>query len=177
LQWVVVITLLVGTALALRAFIIRPYAVQSTSMVPNVAPGTDVLVLRPALLTGSVKLGDIVVFHRPAGARCGDQGSTSRELVKRVIGLPGDSIWSQGELIYLNGQPLAEPGWYNSPFGEVGPSPIPLTVLAADHYFVMGDNRTDPCDSRSFGAIASSALVGKVVATTTRNGHPFLHMF
>jgi signal peptidase I len=176
-QWFVMLTLLAITALLLRAFVIRPYAVESTSMVPNIAPGTDVLVVRPTLLTGSVKLGDIVVFHRPAGARCSDEGSSSTELVKRVIGLPGDSIWSVDEQVYINGRALAEPGWYNSPFGEIGPSAIPPTVLGPDHYYVLGDNRTDPCDSRAFGAITGSDMIGKVVATTTRNGHPFLHIF
>jgi signal peptidase I len=176
-QWISVLTLLAATAVLLRMFVVQPYSVRSTSMVPNLQPGTNVLVVRPKLLTGSLKAGDIVVFRRPAGLSCQAVGEDSSELIKRVIGLPGQTIWSAGERIYINGRPLKESGWYNSPYGEVGPTDIARTTIPEGGYYVLGDNRTDSCDSRAFGAIASSTLVGKVVATTTRSGHPYLHFF
>ena len=94
-----------------------------------------------------------------------------------MIGLPGQTIWSAGDRIYVDGRPLNESGWYNPPFGELGPTPIARTTIPADSYFVLGDNRTDPCDSRAFGPVAGSSLVGKVLATTTRGGHPSVHFF
>lgn len=175
-QWVIVLALVATTAVFLRASVIRPYTVRSTSMVPTIQPGTGVLVVRPRLLTGHIKAGDIVVFHRPAGLTCSVGGDISHDLVKRVIGLPGQTIWSAGTQVYIDGKPLNEPGWYNAPFGEVGATKIVPTTIPAGSYFVMGDNRTDTCDSRLFGPIAGSTLVGRVVTTTTRAGHPFLHV-
>jgi len=176
IQWAAVLTLIAATAVLLRAFVVQPYSVRSTSMVPTIQAGTNVLVVRARFLTGPIQVGDIVVFHRPQRLDCSDAGANAQDLVKRVIGLPGETIWSAGPRIYVDGRPLKESGWYNPPFGELGPTKIARTTLASGSYFVMGDNRTDPCDSRSFGPIPGSSLVGKVVATTTRDGHPFMHV-
>jgi signal peptidase I len=175
-QWVAVLAMLAATVVVLRSYVVQPYSVRSTSMVPNLQPGTDVLVVRPKLLTGSIKTGDIVVFHRPANLSCKISGDSSQELIKRVIGLPGQRIWSADNRIWIDGQPLKESGWYNAPYGELGPTQITPMTVPAGSYFVMGDNRTDPCDSRAFGAIAASSLVGKAVVTTTRGGHPYVHV-
>jgi signal peptidase I len=177
MQWTVVLVLLAATAVVLRTSVVRPYAVRSTSMVPTLKPGTDVLVLRPKMLTGPMKVGDLVVFHRPTGFTCSSTSDASTEYLKRVVGLPGQTIWSASGRIYVNGRLLEESGWYNPPFGELGPSEIAHTVIPSGSYFVLGDNRTDPCDSRAFGPIAGSSLVGKVLATTTRSGHPSVHFF
>lgn len=176
IQWAIVLTVVAVTAVLLRAYVLQPYSVRSTSMVPTIQPGTNVLVVRPSQLTGSIAVGDIVVIHPPAGSRCADTGGSSQDMVKRVIGRPGQTIWSAGERIYVDGRPLQESGWYNPPFGELGPTAIARTTIAPDSYFVLGDNRTDPCDSRSFGTIPGSSVVGKVVATTTRNSHLFVHL-
>jgi signal peptidase I len=173
-QWTVVLVLLAATVVVLRAVVIRPYSVTSTSMVPTIQPGTTVLVVRPRLLSGSIGYGSIVVFHRPAGLTCSD-GDNAKDLINRVIGLPGQTIWSSGARIYVDGRAITEPGWVNPPFGEVGTNAIAHTVIPAGSYYVLGDNRTDPCDSRRFGPVAGSSLVGKVVASTTRDGHPFVH--
>jgi signal peptidase I len=177
MQWLVVLLLLAATAAALRASVVRPYAVRSTSMVPTLTPGTNVLVIRPKLLTGAEKAGDLVVFHQPEGFSCSGTADPSKDYLKRVIGVGGQTIWSSGERIYVDGRVLNEARWYNQAFGELGPAPIARTLIPAGSYFVLGDNRTDPCDSRAFGPIAGSSLVGKVVATTTRNGHPSVHFF
>jgi signal peptidase I len=141
-------------------------------MVPTLQPGTHVLVVKWRRLTGSVGAGDIVVFHQPEGASCSDG---SRDLVKRVIGVPGQTIWSVGQSIYIDGQVLDEPGWYNPPFGEIGPTAIAPTTIPPGSYFVMGDNRTDACDSRAFGPLSGSLVVGEVTATVARDGHLSLH--
>jgi signal peptidase I len=171
-QAAVVLAAMALVAVVARATIVKPYSVSSASMVPTLQPGTDVMVLTSRFLAGSVKRGDIVVFHQPDGARC--MGGR-QDLVSRVIGLPGETIWSVDERIYINGEFLDEQRWHNPPFGAVGPTPIARTTVPPDSYFVMGDNRTDSCDSRSFGAVHESLLVGEVAMTTMRDGHPFVH--
>ena len=126
--------------------------------------------LRPAEFDANTLAHD-----RGDGFRCSSGGDDSHDLVKRVIGLPGETIWSAEGSIYVNGQRLNEPGWYNPPFGELGPTEIARTNIPSGSYFVMGDNRTDTCDSRSFGPMPKSLLVGRVVATIARDGHPFVH--
>ena len=144
-------------------------------MVPTLQPGTDVLVIKSSHLTAPIKAGDIIVFREPKGASCSSRGDDSHHLVKRVIGVPGQTIWSAGGSVYIDGRRLKEPGWYNPPFGEVGRTKIARTKISPGRYFVMGDNRTDTCDSRTFGSITRSSLIGKVVATIARDGHPFVH--
>jgi signal peptidase I len=172
IQWALVLAVTALAAVVLRATVIQPYSVNTTSMVPTLQPGTDILVVKWYLLTGSTKRGDIIVFRQPDGSNCSAGGDG---LVTRVIGLPGETIWSAGEDIYIDGQRLEEPTWHNPPFGELGTSEIVRTTIPARSYFVMGDNRTDTCDSRSFGPISDALVVGQVVGTTTRNGHPFVH--
>ena len=176
-QWLVVLGLLAATAVLLRVSVVRPYAMRSTSMVPTLSPGTNVLVLRPKALTGHGKTGDLVVFHRPAGFTCSGTADPSKDYLKRVIAVGGQTIWSSGDRIYVDGQVLNETHWFNKSFGEIGPAPIARTVVPAGSFFVLGDNRTDPCDSRAFGPIAGSSVVGKVIATTSRGGHPSVHFF
>ena len=144
-------------------------------MVPTLSSGTDVLVVKPSFLRGAIKAGDILVFRAPAGSSCASAGANAHQIVKRVIGLPGQTIWSAHGSIYVDGRRLREPGWYNPPFGELGQRRIVRTAIPTGSYFVMGDNRTDTCDSRAFGPMPKSHLVGKVVATLSRNGHPFVH--
>ena len=174
LQWAVVLTVTVLVAVALRAWVVQPYSVSSASMAPTLRAGTDVLVVKPSVLTGPINAGDIIVFHEPAGFRCGS--SDSHELVARVIGLPGETIRSVNGTITINGRRLKEPGWYNPSFGELRPTDTIRTHIPAGSYFVMGDNRMNRCDSRLFGAIPSSSLIGTVVATIARNGHPSVHL-
>jgi signal peptidase I len=175
-QWTVVLALAATVAMLARAYVAQPFSVRATSMVPTLQAGTEVLVLKPGALSRPTRAGDILVVRRPDGAQCPATSGRSHNVVARVIGLPGETIWSAAGTIYINGQPLNEPGWYNAPFGEVGPTPILRTTIPAGSYFVMGDNRTDTCDSRSFGPVAKSLVVGRVVATVARHGHPFVHL-
>jgi signal peptidase I len=174
-QWGIVVAVIATVAVLVRIYVVQPYSVSSSAMVPTLARGTDVLVVKPSVLSRSIKAGDIVVFHAPKGATCANGESSAHDVVERVIGMPGETIWSAGGTIFINGQRLNEPGWYNVPFGELGPTAIARTTIPSGSYFVMGDNRTDSCDSRSFGAVHKSLVVGKVVATIARDGHPSVH--
>ena len=163
-------------AVLLRAFVVQAFFVPSPSMEPTLDVGDRILVVKTSLFVGPVGRGDIVVFHHPNTFNCGG-GDNIQDLVKRVIGLSGETIWSLGQTIYINGKALSENGWYKAGLPQLGAMPITKQIIPKGDYFVMGDNRTDSCDSRSFGPITDSSVVGKVVAIVWRNGHPYLHFF
>jgi signal peptidase I len=176
IQFVVVLGVIVLVAAALRAWVVEPYTVSSSSMAPTLRAGTEVLVMRPGLLAGPIERGDIVVVDKPAGVTCNPGGDRSDRLVERVIAVPGETIGSVRGRIFIDGHRFEEPGWYDARYGETGPVDIAATKVPPKSYFVMGDNRHDGCDSRAFGAIPQSSVVGKVVATVARDGHGYVHL-
>lgn len=177
IEWGIVLAIAALIAILLRAFVVQAFFVPSPSMEPTLQVGDRILVVKSSLLVGSIGRGDIVVFHHPHYFPCSGGSDDIEDLVKRVIGLPGETIVSRGNTIYIDGKPLSEPGWYRPGEPQVGAMPITQTKIPAGDYFVMGDNRTDSCDSRSFGVITGSSVVGKVVAIVWRNGHPYIHFF
>ena len=175
IQFVVVLAVIALVAVLLRASVVEPFSVTSTSMVPTLRAGTDVLVVKSSFLTGAVNRGDIIVMQKPAGVTCNPRGDHSDQLVERVIAFPGETIRSVRGRVFLDGRRFHERGWYNARFGETGPTDIASTTVPPNSYFVMGDNRTDGCDSRAFGAISKASVVGEVVATIARDGHAYVH--
>ena len=171
LEWVVVIVFAVLVAGGLRTFVVQAFYVPSGSMLPTLQIGDRIVVIKFGY---TIHRGDIVVFKRPPQ----DVGTTDTDLVKRVIGLPGETISSRGSTVLINGRPLEEP-WLpllTGPCAESAES-IPLTKIAPAHYFVMGDCRGDSADSRSWGTLPGSFVVGKVFVIVWRFGHPYLHWF
>jgi signal peptidase I len=158
----------------IQAFVVQPFSVPTDAMSPTLQPGDRILVLKWGLLEGPVHRGDIVVIHPPRTLPCTVVGARSRDLVLRVVAMPGEVISSVGSTVLVDGRPLRESGWYDRRFGEVGSTPVPSTRLQAGRYFVMADNRSDACDSRLFGAISKSSIVGTGVAVVSRHGHLFL---
>jgi signal peptidase I len=108
----------------------------------------------------SPKRGDIVVFKTPplAAERCGEGGT----FVKRLIGLPGETIEERDGYVYINGKKLNEPYIQSArrDTRTIAPRKIP-----PNNYFMMGDNRVSSCDSRSWGTVPRHDLIGKVFAT------------
>ena len=172
---VVVVVLL---ALGVRTFGYQTFWIPSTSMVPTLQKGDRILVQKAFFNWHNLHQGDIVVFARPPRDHCG--GAADDDLVKRIIALPGQTIYSAGNTLYVNGRPLAEP--YLPRIDPLGP-PIPdasrlhpFRVPAGDFY-MLGDNRQISCDSRFWGPIKGSSIVGRVVLLLWRDGHPDLHSF
>ena len=172
--WVIVLVVGTITGLLLRFMILQPYTVTSSAMMPVLHTGDRIVVVTASLLTGPVQRGDIVVFEQPAGTKCG--GGPSDELVERVIGLPGETIWSYGQTIYIDDRPLQNASSYDHRFGQLSSSPIALTTLGPHDYFVLVDNPKEFCDSRSFGEVPGSSILGKAVAVVMRGGRPYLHL-
>jgi signal peptidase I len=102
------------------------------------------------------------------------------DLVKRVIALPGQAIYSAGGAIFVNGRLLAEP--YLPHYDPLGP-PIPDATsrhpyrVPPGEFYVMGDNRAISCDSRYWGPVQGRSIIGRVVLLFWRDGHPELHPF
>ena len=171
------ITILVAVLLAglVRAFVFQTFWIPTSSMVPTLGVYDRILVQKAFFTWHDIHEGDIVVFRQPPLDRCpGPQG----DLVKRVIALPGQTIYSQGGNIYVNGRLLAEP--YLPRVDPLGPpiasSQHPYRVPPGEFY-VMGDNRAISCDSRYWGPIEGSSVVGKVILVWWHNSHPYFRVF
>lgn len=159
-----------------QAFVAESFYIPSASMTPTLAVHDRILVQKAFFSWHDVREGDMVVFRAPAAEHCG--GPEGGDLVKRVIGLPGQVIYSWRGTIYVNYRPLREP--YLPAGDRLGPAVAspehPYTVPAGDFY-VLGDDRSDSCDSRYWGPVAGSSIIGKVVAVIWHDGHPELHAF
>jgi len=156
-----------------QAFVVQPFTVPGDAMAPTVQPGDRILVLKWGLLESPIRRGEIVVFHPPRALPCTVVGGRGGDLALRVMALPGEVIRSVGDTVLVDGRPLRNRAWYDPRFGEVGATPIRSTTLAPGKYFVMADNRSDACDSRLFGPISKSSVVGEGIAIVARHGHVF----
>ncbi|MDQ6615149.1 MAG: signal peptidase I [Actinomycetota bacterium] len=142
-------------AVVVKTFLIQAFYIPSGSMEPTLKPGDRVLVNKLSYDLHGIHRGDIVVFKRPPSEAADDPAI--RDLIKRVIGLPGDRIEGRDGLVYINGQLQKEP--YLPP-GTVTTT-LPLMTVPAGTYFVMGDNRGNSKDSRFIGPIPGHLIVGR----------------
>ena len=157
IEWTLIIVVAVLASFLVRTFVFQTFYIPSGSMNPTLWKGDRIIVDKLSVEFGTINIGDIVVFKAPPDV-AKDCGDTVTDLVKRVIGLPGDRLYSKGNTIYVNGQPLDQK-WTVWP--AIGNS-IPPTTVTAGHYFMMGDNHAGSCDSRVWGTVPRSDLIGKV---------------
>ena len=173
-------------ALAIQAFLIKPFRIPSESMVPTLEVGQRVLVDRVTFRFSDPHRGDVVVFKAPKGAeenRCGVEpppnGSPCPEptdeqsdenFIKRVVAVPGDRLKVVRNRVYINGQPQKEP--YVEPgshecMKEEQPTCDLETEMTVppDHFFMMGDNRGESSDSREWGPVPKDWIVGNAFFT------------
>ncbi len=153
-----VITVLVAivVAVVVRTYLFESFYVPSGSMLPTIQIGDHMIVEKVAYDLHPVDFGNIVVFHTPKNDHVAPD---VHFLVKRVIGLPGQVIWSSDGKVYINGHPKAEP--FLPPGVET--SGIPRQRIPKGDVYVLGDNRGDSADSRVFGPIPESSIVGQVI--------------
>jgi signal peptidase I len=152
-EWVGLVVLALIIALLIKTFLFQAFYIPSESMVPTLKVHDRVLVNKLSYKLHPVHRDDIVVFKAPAGS---DPGID--DLVKRVIGLPGETVSGHGGHVYINNKELNESylpkGMYTSDFAPV--------KIPKDSYWVMGDNRVNSKDSRVFGTITKGKIVGRV---------------
>ncbi len=164
LEYVVLAVVAIAVALLIQAFLVKPYRIPSESMENTLLIGDRVLVDRISWRFTDPQRQQIVVFHPPFAGPV---------LIKRIIGMPGDVVSLKDGAVYINGKKLDEP-YVRKIDGQPVPSQpfdngLPWSLqqpykVPAGNYFVMGDNRIDSGDSREFGPVPRSQLVGKAFA-------------
>jgi signal peptidase I len=166
-ETLIVVVVALAAALLLRTFVVQTFYIPSGSMEPTLQIGDRILVDKLAYHLHGVDRGNIVVFRRPADENCG--GPPVADLVKRVVGLPGETISLSKGHVYIDDKLLNENWLPTSVQGTTFPGPAGTAynltkpyVIPSNEYFVMGDNRSDSCDSRYWGPISKSLIVGKV---------------
>jgi signal peptidase I len=151
--WVKAIIIAILLAVIIRAFLFTSYEVRGESMLPTAHEGELFIVNKLNYQFGEPKHDDLIVFH----------ATEEEDYIKRVIGLPGDTIRVENDILYINGEEVAEPyldevkpgpGKYTEDFDEI--------VVPEGHVFVMGDNRPSSLDSRRIGPVSEDQIVGKV---------------
>ena len=149
--WEIVQTLVLAGLLIVffRTFLFQNYIVEGNSMVETLHPQDRLIVSRISYILGEPQRGDIIVFQYPY--------DPERDFVKRVIGLPGETVAIQNGVVFINGKPLPPEDYVKLPSYDSMSS----TTLAEDEYFVMGDNRAGSSDSRSWGALKDNNIIGK----------------
>jgi signal peptidase I len=154
IEWVAIIAIALLVAVVIKQFLVQAFYIPSESMKNTLNVGDRVLVNKLSYRLHDVHRGDIVVFKRPP-AESGEPAI--KDLIKRVIGLPGDTIEEREGAVYINDHKLDEP---YVPDGAATTN-LPRQQVPPGQYFVMGDNRTNSKDARVFGTIPKSLLVGR----------------
>jgi signal peptidase I len=182
-ELIVIVLVAIGLALAIQAFIIKPYKIPSRSMEPTLKVGQRVLVDRIGMHFGKPKVGEIVVFHppkdaeqqvcgpsphlvTPGGAPCDapEPEEASVNFIKRIVAGPGDTLYVKEGHAYVNGK--REQDSYITPCGGSSECNFPTPIrIPAGHWFMMGDNRGESDDSRYWGPVPTSWIIGQAFFT------------
>ena len=165
-------------ALVVKAFLAQAFFIPSESMEPQLATGDRVVVSRLSYQLHEPRRGDVLVFDDPTQPPVVDRSllpvrlgrealealgviePRGRELIKRVVALPGETVWGQAGQVVVDGRPLIEPYLSNPDITDDFP---PIRV-PDDHVFVMGDSRRNSKDSRRFGPVPNDIVVGRAIA-------------
>jgi signal peptidase I len=181
---VVIVALALGLALGIQAWVVKPYQIPSESMEPTLDVGQRVLVNRFLYHFTDPQIGDVVVFHPPAGADVGQQcgvpggnpkagepcpkptpGRSDQNFIKRIVAGPGDTLSIKEGHPVVNGVEQKDEPFIN-PCGGGEPCNMPKTItIPPDHYFMMGDNRGASDDSRFWGPVPRDWIIGEAFAT------------
>jgi signal peptidase I len=149
-SWIIIIVVALVLSLGIRVYVVQPYRVEMTSMYNTLIPNDLVLVDKITYKFHGPRRGDVIVFIPP--------NDPTEKYIKRVIGLPGETIAVMNNKVYIDGKALDEP-YIHSPML----SNFPPTRIPEGYVFVMGDNRSVSLDSRSFGPVALSKIIGKAI--------------
>jgi len=150
-DFLIYLTIVLLVAFSIRLFIFEPVRVSGDSMYPNLLDGERMFVEKVSLWFEEPQRGEIIICRYP---------NDSRNIVKRIVALPGETVEIRWGVLYVNGKALDESAYWNAPiYGSYGPSKVPEGCV-----FVMGDNRDVSLDSRSYsvGPIPYNRIIGRV---------------
>ncbi len=185
LELIVIVAIALGLALVIQALVVKPYRIPSESMVPTLEVGQRVLVNRLAQRFGEPSIGDIAVFHPPAGSeqmpldQCGERQPpraacdkptpqrSETNFIKRIVAGPGDTVSVDKGRVIRNGKPTNEPFISDTCADDNGAAcTLPKTItIPPGHWFMMGDNRGESDDSRFWGPVPTEWIIGPAFAT------------
>ncbi|WP_075617902.1 signal peptidase I [Paenisporosarcina indica] len=159
LEWSKALVIAFGLALLIRYLLFTPIVVDGESMMPTLENGDRMIVNKIGFEIGEIERFDIVVFH----------ANENKDYIKRVIGLPGDSLAYKNDQLLINGEVLPEP-YLDKYKAEINSGTLTenftledytqMTVIPEGYVFVMGDNRRNSTDSREIGLISISEIIG-----------------
>lgn len=155
LEWMVVAIVALVVTMVLRAFVLAAFFIPSESMMPTLRVHDRVLVNKLSYKVHDVNRGDIVVFKRPPG----EPDASIKDLIKRVVGVPGDEVSFADGKVFVNGQELIEP--YLSQPGSTFQRNEGTIVVPEGQVLVLGDNRQNSFDGRMFGTFSQDLIVGR----------------
>lgn len=148
-SWLTVAAVVV-VVLIIRLFVFEPFTVSGDSMEPTLLNGDRVMVSKLAFDFGKPKTGEVVVFHSPVAPK--------QDWIKRVIGLPGETVSIRNDVVYINGHRYPEPFLKYRSSQNVAPLVVP-----PGHIWVLGDNRPISDDSRYWGPLAENRIIGRAL--------------
>ena len=163
-EWIVVIAIALIVAMLVRLFLLQQFFISGPSMETTMFSDNRVLVSKLAYKIGDIVRGDVVVFDR---ATMNESQIEHDDLIKRVIGLGGESIEIRDCSVYIDGTKLDEPYLPSRDIGlanlsdRCGVVSMPLTTIENDEVFLVGDNRPQSFDSRMFGPIKKDLIIGQ----------------
>lgn len=155
-EWVLVIVVAVSLSLIIKTYVVQAFKIPSASMETTLMVGDRVVVNKLSYRTHDVNRGDVVVFRRPPRAPSGPDEPA--QLIKRVIGLPGETVEARDGNVYIDGKRLDEP------YLEEGTPTLGMDVpfkVPEGQIWVMGDNRLNSGDSRVFGSVDIDTIIGR----------------
>jgi signal peptidase I len=153
IEWVLVIVAVVMIAMLFRTYVAQTFYVPSRSMEPTLDVGDRIIASKLSVTWGTIHRGDIVVFHAPSSVAAACGSAPEPFLVKRVIGVPGDHLRSLGNTIYVK-----ETWSHTEPLGRI----ISPVTVGPHSYYMVGDNHFYSCDSRYWGTVQRTQIIGKV---------------
>jgi len=174
IEWILVVAGAVAVALLVRLFAVQAFYIPSESMEPTLEVNDRVLVNRLSYKLHDVNRGDVIVFEKPESLVTPAGPNEIKDLIKRVVALPGESVVFQDGNVYIDGRQLDEPYLPAGTVTQTGPGGVTWThrctiddpcVVPAGTVWVMGDNRSNSEDSRWIGPVDQDLIVGRAFVT------------